>query len=260
MSALPPAAGIDLSGRVAVVTGATRGIGRAVAAALKAAGCVTVGVARRVDGDALAADVSREEDVRGLADHVARCHGRADVVVNCAGINVREPLRAVTAEHFDAVLGTNLRGTLLVMQAMVPLLEAAGGGSIINMTSLMAHVGNPFQSAYAASKGAVAMLTRVAAVELGPLGIRVNAVTPGYIDTPLTRALWAHEPFRRHAVAHTPLGRLGTPEDVVGAVLFLASSLSAFVTGQILVVDGGYLAGDPQLVPPWSGPSPQADA
>jgi NAD(P)-dependent dehydrogenase (short-subunit alcohol dehydrogenase family) len=258
-------AAFDLRGRVALVTGASRGIGRAIAAGLAEAGAQVVlvsrdqaaleGVAAEVAsaaGDqeratAVAADVSQPEENRRMVEATLQRYGGLDIFVPVAGVNRRKPLVEMEPADYDFVTGTNLRGLYFgcqaAVRAMVPRGERAPGKivTIGSMTSLQGVTSN--LSVYAATKGGVAQLTKQLAVELAPEGIQVNCIAPGFILTDLTRAFWGTEPRRSWVLARTPAGRFGTPDDLVGAAVFLASAAADFVTGQVLAVDGGFLAG-----------------
>ncbi|MBA3261002.1 MAG: glucose 1-dehydrogenase [Thermoleophilaceae bacterium] len=246
--------GFRVEGRWAFVTGAGRGIGRGCALALAEAGADVVAASRTLDeleelGDeieglgrrarALVLDVT---DGRAVArainslDHV-------DVVVNSAGGNILEPFVDVSEEHLDHLLALNVKGTFLVAQAAARRMIAQGsGGSIINLSSQMGHVGAPNRTVYCATKHAVEGLTRAMAVELAPHAIRVNSVAPTFIRTPMTAPLFADEELRVSLERQIPLGRIGQVEDVVGAVVFLASPAAALITGTSLRVDGGWTA------------------
>lgn len=240
----------SLEGKVALVTGASRGIGAALADGLAGAGASVVGVARsaaprepfRHPVRYVAADVAVGLDAL-IAGIVAE-HGRIDVLVNAAGVSVSAtPDQALAA--FDATLDVNLRAAYAACLAVAPHMGAQGeegGGSIVNVTSINSLVGFPGNPGYVAAKGGLRALTKALAVDLGPRCIRVNALAPGYIHTDMTAASFA-DPERHAARArHTCLGRWGEVEDLVGAAIFLASDASRYMTGQDLVIDGGWTA------------------
>ncbi len=241
-----------LEGRVVLVSGAGRGIGRAVALAFAAAGAHTIAIARTpADLDALVAesggriepwvaDVTQEDCYRRI-----EALGHLDVLVNNAGTNRPQPMAEVEPATLDGIIDLNIRAVYRISQAAarVMLRAAPGrGGSIIHMSSQMGHVGAARRTVYCMSKHAVEGLTKAMAVELAPAGIRVNSVAPTFIETPLTRPMLEDADFRESVNANIPLGRVGQPEDVVGAVLFLASDAARFITGDSLKVDGGWTA------------------
>lgn len=243
----------DLSGRLAVVTGAGRGIGEACALGLARAGADLVLVSRsrdeleQVAGRAEAigrrakvapCDVTCADDVHAVAEQA----GGVDILVNGAGTNVPEPFLDVAERTFDALLAVNLKGTFLMSQEIARSMAARGDGSIVNVSSQMGHVGGPNRAAYCASKHGVEGLTKAIALELAPHGVRVNAVAPTYIETPMTSGFLADPQFRAETVGRIPLGRVGRVDDVVGAVVYLASPAASLVTGASLLVDGGYTA------------------
>lgn len=168
--------------------------------------------------------------------------GRLDVLVNVAGVNKRIPSLEVTEEDWDWILGVNLKGTFFTSQAAGEVMVRQGKGSIINIASLLSAVGIPTLAPYAASKTGVVGLTRVLAAEWGPQGVRVNAIAPGYFRTKMTDRLFADPDWYARLKRQVPLGREGFPEDLAGAAVFLASDASRYVTGQVIYVDGGYLA------------------
>src|SRR5215208_7107173 len=246
-------ASFDLRGRVALVTGAGRGIGEACALGLGEAGADLVLVSRSPEELARTAeraeatgrraqvapgDVTSVQDVRTIAEGA----GRVDILVNSAGTNIPEPFLDVSEENFDALLAVNLKGTFLMSQAIARSMVARGDGSIVNITSQMGHVGGPNRTAYCASKHGVEGLTKAMALDLAPRGVRVNAVAPTYIETPMTSGFLADPEFRADTISRIPLGRVGSVDDVVGAVVYLASPAASLVTGASLLVDGGYTA------------------
>jgi 3-oxoacyl-[acyl-carrier protein] reductase len=243
----------DLSGKVALVTGAGRGIGREIALALAAAGadvavndfagedaCLSlVGEIEALGprGLCVMGDVGDEDAVNLTVERVENELGRLDIVVNNAGITRDNVIMRIDAADFDAVLRTHLRGTFLVCKAASRRMLRRREGVIINISSVVARRGNAGQSNYAAAKAGIIGLTKSLAKELGSRSIRVNAIAPGYIDTPMTQAL--PEEARKAIVEATPLGTMGTPRDVADAVVLLASPMARYITGCVLPVDGG---------------------
>jgi NAD(P)-dependent dehydrogenase (short-subunit alcohol dehydrogenase family) len=244
-----------LEGRVCIVTGVASGLGRAIAGELALEGAVVVGCDIEDEGGAETmagigeyrhADVSREADVEALLAAVAGRHGRLDVMVNNAAIQVEEELAETSEEQLDRVLGTNLKGVFFGCKHAVRQMAPAGGGVIVNVASILALVGDGILAAYCAAKGGVLGITRATAVQYGAKGIRCNAVCPGDIDTPLVQAYFdtAADPaaLRAEVSAEYPLGRIAQPREIARAVVFLASDDASFMSGQPLVVDGGLLA------------------
>ena len=240
---------IDLSGRTALVTGSTRGIGRAIAEALTEAGArvAVVGrdqakaaeVAAEIGGGALGfgADVSQPASVVALVEAVDASFGAIDILVNNAGLTRDNILFRIKDEDWDMVVDANLRGAFIAIRAASRGMMKRRWGRIINIASIVGITGNKGQANYAASKAGLIGLTKSVAKELGSRNILVNAVAPGFIDTDMTAAM---TPEARAALSgQIPLDRLGTPQDIAGMVAFLASDHAAYITGQVLVVDGG---------------------
>lgn len=251
---LPRTPSFRLDGRRALVTGAGRGLGLAAAAALAEAGA-EVWLAARSEaeieaaahalcerGDAARALVLDVTDSAAVTRAIARL-GPFQVLVNNAGTNRPKPFSEVSDEDLDALLALNLKAAFVAAREVARSLRKAGlPGSIINISSQMGHVGAPLRSAYCATKHALEGLTKALAVELGPAGIRVNSIGPTFIETPLTKP-WLDDPvFQNEVLEKIPLGRVGRTEDVMGAVVYLASDASALVTGSALLVDGGWTA------------------
>ena len=199
------------------------------------------------NGEYRHADVSREAEIEALLAAVVERHGRLDVMVNNAAIQIEEELAETTEEQLDRVLGTNLKGVFFGCKHAVRQMTPAGGGTIVNVASILALVGDGILAAYCAAKGGVLGITRATAVQYGAAGIRCNAICPGDIDTPLVQAYFdtrRRDPaaLRAEISAEYPLGRIAQPQEIARAVVFLASDDSSFMSGQPLVVDGGLLA------------------
>jgi 3-oxoacyl-[acyl-carrier protein] reductase len=242
---------IDLTGRVAFVTGSTRGIGRSIADTLYAAGAKVAIVGRSQDaaaaiaavlGDRAAGFACDVTDAASLRAAIAACEaslGAIDILVNNAGLVRDNLLIRMSDQEWDEVLSANLKGAFVATQAVIKGMMKRRHGRIINVTSVVGITGNKGQANYAASKAGLIGLTKSVAKEYAARGVLVNAVAPGFIDTDMTAAL--PEAARSALLEAIPLGRLGTPAEVAAAILFLASDLAAYVTGQTLVVDGGMI-------------------
>ena len=251
---LPTSPGFDLSGQRALVTGAGRGIGLACASALAEHGAHVVLAARTEAEIAQAANAIRARgqkashlvlDVADLdtAQSVIAEQGPFDILVNNAGTNRPKPMQDVSDDDFDAVLGLNLKSAYFIAQAVAQGLIAAGkSGSLIHMSSQMGHVGGPNRSLYCASKWAVEGMSKSFALDLAAHGIRSNTIAPTFIETPMTKPFFENKEFLDSVMSKIKIGRLGQVEDLMGAVVFLASASSALVTGTSLVVDGGWTA------------------
>jgi NAD(P)-dependent dehydrogenase (short-subunit alcohol dehydrogenase family) len=253
----------QMEGRVALITGAGSGIGRAAAQRFAAEGCAvavvdmmataaaeTAGKIVAEGGRAIScpADVTVDAEVRTAVGHAVEAFGGLDVLYNNAGVNSSGSIVDATEEDWDRCLAVNAKGTFLCSRAAVEYLAASGSGAIVNQGSVAALVGIPSFAAYCAAKGAVVALTRSMAIDLAPRGIRVNAICPGTVFTPLM------EPMLRargdgdmqvglaRTVVKYPIGRLGTPEEIASAALFLASDQASFLTGSVLAADGGMTA------------------
>ena len=248
----------DLTGRTALVTGSTRGIGYALARGLLAAGARVVVHGRDAERAATAAaDLATTSggvtlpvafDVTAAAavdDGIARVEaqwGTPDILVNNAGVQRRAPVLDFTVADWDELVATNLTSAFLVSQRVGRGMVGRGSGKIVMIGSVQSRLARPGIAPYSATKGGLAMLTRGLCADLGPHGVQANALCPGYIDTELTRALVDDPEFSRWVAGRTPAGRWGRVEDLVGALVFLASDASAFVNGQVLYVDGGMTA------------------
>ncbi len=246
----------DLTGRVAIVTGGNGGIGLGMARGLAQAGATILVAARNAVKNeaavkalvalgaraaAVQVDVSREASCRAMVQAALDRFGRLDILVNNAGTNIRKQPQEYSLEEWHTVLETNLTSAFLCCQAAYPAMVQAGGGKIINIGSMMSVFGASFVAPYAASKGGIVQLTKVLATAWAKDNIQVNAVLPGWIDTDLTRK--AREQIaglHERVLARTPAGRWGTPDDLAGIAVFLASPASDFITGAVIPVDGGY--------------------
>ncbi len=244
----------DLKGRVACVTGASAGLGQRAATVLAAAGANVVGVARR--GDALkdwadewgtqvatvTADLSQRDEIIQIAHSIAYSFGAPDIVVHAAGINTRETADEVTPEGWDVTMNLNLATPFFLSQAFTPAMKAKGWGRIVNFASLQTTRAFPGGVAYGTSKAGIGQLTRAMAEAWSSDGITANAIGPGFFPTELTGPVFADPKRAARNAAQTCVGRNGKLEDIDGPLLFLCSDASAYVTGQVLMVDGGFTA------------------
>ncbi len=247
----------DLGGKVAVVTGAGRGLGYHFALALARYGADVVVCSRTVSElEAVAGeieklgrramiqrmDITSISDIQSMVEKSANQFGRIDILVNNAGLNRPEWAEEVTEDNWDLVLNTNLKGLFFCAQAVGRVMIKQKKGKIINVSSDAGSVALIKRSAYCASKGGVNQVTKVLAIEWAKHNINVNAIAPAFIETPLTAPMFKEPEFRDYVLDNTPLGRIGTTHDVVGAIIFLASEASNYVTGHTLLIDGGWTA------------------
>lgn len=246
-----------LKGNIALVTGASRGLGQGMALALAEAGADVALVARTKSSLeetaalaekagsktlVLCADLSRSGEAERVVNDTVKQFGRIDILLNAAGTQVRKPLFEMTEEDYDYLMSVNLKALYFLGQAAAKAMAPQRKGKIINIASLTSFIGISNISIYGTSKGGVASMTRQFAVELAKHNIQVNAISPGYFITELTAALFKDPERAKWVLAKIPLGRTGNPDDLAGAVVFLASGASDYITGQILSVDGGWLA------------------
>ena len=249
----------DLTGKVALITGSTKGIGRAIAEAMAGAGARVVVSSRDADRCAETAkaivdaggeasgypcNVSRLDRLGGLVDHALATYGRIDTLVCNAAVNPHYgPMSTITEAAYDKIMNTNVRSNLWLCNLVLPQMAERREGSVIILSSIAGLAGNTGAGVYGISKAADSQLARNLAVEWGPHNIRANCIAPGLVRTDFARVLWEDPEVRAEAVARYPLGRLGEPEDIAGATVFLAARSGAWVSGQTLVVDGGWTVG-----------------
>ncbi|WP_043832702.1 SDR family NAD(P)-dependent oxidoreductase [Muricoccus aerilatus] len=260
-----PGAGnlFDLTGQVAVVTGGSRGIGRAIALRMAGHGARVVVSSRKVEacqavveeivaagGEAVAqaCNIGRKEDLRALVEAALSRWGRIDTAVCNAAVNPHfGPSATLPDEAFDKIMASNVRSNLWLANMVAPGMAERGGGSIVVVSSIAGLRGSPVLGAYGISKAADMQLVRNLAVEWGPRNIRANCIAPGLVRTDFARALWEDPAMLRKRTRDTPLQRIGEPDEIAGAAVFLASAAGRFMTGQTMVIDGGVLAGSPSV-------------
>ena len=248
----------SVADRVTLLSGASRGIGRALAEGFAKRGARVIITGRQpetlqqtareistadVTVQPVVCDVSKPDDIHRLVQTVLDEHGRIDTLLNVAGVNNRKRVETFTVEEYDFILNINLRGAFFLAQEVGRHMIERGGGSLMNIDSLNTYAPLKGVIPYAMSKGGMSIMTRGMAMEWGGSGVRVNAIAPGFTLTALNRKLMSEPAINQWALSNTPLGRMGEPEDMLGAALFLASDASAFMTGQVLYVDGGFSAG-----------------
>jgi NAD(P)-dependent dehydrogenase (short-subunit alcohol dehydrogenase family) len=246
-----------LAGKVALVTGASRGLGKSMAIALGEAGASLALVSRDeeslrevskeagtlgVVSETFQADVSREQDVERLREAAIRRFGEVNILVNNAGVNIRKPITEFTTGEWRSVIDTNLIGPFLMCRAFVPHMKGRGYGRIINTTSTMSHVATANRTAYAASKASLLGFTKALAIELAPEGITVNGISPGWFETELTKPIWSNPKANENLISRIPLGRWGDVKDVAKLAVYLCSDEAGYITGTDILIDGGYVA------------------
>jgi len=252
----------DLSGRVAVVIGAGSGIGQSAAKGLAAHGAFVIcadssseaasETVRQIDGraKAMTVDITQSENVTNLFSSIVEDEQRLDVVVTTPGANVRKAISNYEDSDFDRVVELNLKGTFRVLREAGKIMSAQGYGCIIAFSSIRSVVVEPGQGVYAATKAGIVQMVRALSAELGPRGVRVNAIAPGVVETPLTRPIKDHVEWYEAYEAKNALGRWASADEMVGPVVFLASDASSYITGSVLFVDGGWTAIDGRFDPP----------
>ncbi len=250
---------LDLHGKVAIITGASRGIGEAIATTYAQAGAAVVLTSRKIENVgpvaeqiraaggraiAVAAHAGQQDQIDRVVERALAEFGRVDIAVNNAGTNPHfGPILTADGSHWDKIFEVNVKGYFFTAKAVAPIMKQQGGGKIINVASIAGINPGPMMGVYSTSKAAVIMLTKVLAAELGPDNIQVNCIAPGFIKTKFSSALWTNPQLKAMLEKMTPAGRIAESEEVTGAALYLASDMSSFTTGAVLVVDGGVSLG-----------------
>ncbi|HAJ37039.1 MAG TPA: short-chain dehydrogenase [Chloroflexi bacterium] len=251
----------DLTGKVAIVTGASRGIGAAIAVALAEAGARVVLASRKQENvDAVAAQIQAQGGaalavaahtgdaaaVAALVETSVATYGGVDILVNNAATNPHfGPLLTAEESHWDKTFDVNVKGYLRMIKACVPVMQARGGGKVINLASIAGKIPQPGMGVYCVTKAGVIMLTEVLAAELAPLNIQVNAIAPGFVKTKFSAAIWSNAAMNAAVLAGIPQQRMAEPEEIAGIALYLASPAASFTTGATIMVDGGQAVGNP---------------
>ena len=250
---------LDLHGKVAIITGASRGIGEAIATAYAQAGAAVVLTSRKIENVgpvaeqiraaggraiAIAAHAGQQDQIEMVVERALAEFGRVDIAVNNAAANPHfGPILTADGSHWDKIFEVNVKGYFFTAKAVAPIMKQQGGGKIINVASVAGINPGPMMGVYSTSKAAVIMLTKVLAAELGPDNIQVNCIAPGFVKTKFSAPLWTNPQFKAVLEKMTPAGRIAESEEVTGAALYLASDASSFTTGAVLVVDGGISLG-----------------
>ncbi len=247
----------DITDKVALVTGAAKGLGQGYAVNLAKAGANVICSGRTLDslnetldliskekrkGSSMVIDVTSQEAMHESFSKIIEIYGKIDIVVNNAGTEIAEPFLDVTPEHYDKIMGVNHKGTFFVAQEAAKHMKKQHSGKIINIGSLGSFIGLSESSVYCSSKGAVIQLTKTMAIELAEFNIQVNAIAPGYFLTSMTKPFFDNKEHREWIENRIPLRKVGTTDDLAGTVVFLSSKASDYITGQVIVVDGGWLA------------------
>lgn len=248
----------DLSGKTALVTGGGSGLGHGYSVNLASAGAHVVVFGRHLEplektveeiraaggsAEAMTGDITDLQSIHDTVKKVVDRHGSIDIVVNNAGTEIAEPVFEVTEEHFDTIVRVNLKGTFMMAKECAGYMAKQKSGKIINICSLGSFIGLRTSTVYCSTKGAVLQFTKALALELSPYGVQVNAIAPGYFMTEMTRPFFEDPVHGAWIKEHIPLGRVGTEDDLAGTVIFLASKASDYITGQTILVDGGWMAG-----------------